>query len=204
MESGLAFDDAGLAGKSHALLGDDRIQLFDRIDVLVDDGLIDKDPQRFRRLQFGRVGRQKNQPYAFWDVQSRLAMPAGIIENKHDGPVHTRASFAREQFEHLLEERLRHTVGDVPKGLACCGRDENGHVEPLEAVMAKCDWPLADGRPDTPRDRLQTEPVFVAGKDFDRPVRMFGGLSGDGVAEFFLNASASSGVADFGFLGRGA
>jgi hypothetical protein len=101
MESGLAFDDAGLVGKSHALLGNDRIQFFDRIDVLVDNGLIDKDPQRFCRLQFRRVGRQKNQPYAFRDIQSRLGMPAGIIENKHDGPVHTRASFAREHLNTL-------------------------------------------------------------------------------------------------------
>ena len=70
-------------------------------------------------------------------------------------------------------------------------------------MMAKCDWPFADGRPDAPRDRLQTEPVLVAGKDLDRPAGMFGGFFGDGIFEFFLNASASSGVADFGFLGRG-
>ena len=203
MESGPAFDDAGLAGKGDALASDDSVQFFDCADVLVDNGLIDKDPQRFCRLQLRRVGRQKNQPYAFRDIQSRLGMPAGIIENKHDGPVHTRASFAREHFEHLLEERLRHTVGDVPKGLACCWRDEGGDIEPLETMMAKCDWPFADGRPDAPRDRLQTEPVLVAGKDLDRPAGMFGGFFGDGIFEFFLNASASSGVADFGFLGRG-
>jgi len=33
---------------------------------------------------------------------------------------------------------------------------------------------------------------------------MFRSLLGEGVREVFLNAAASSGVADFGFFGRGA
>ena len=91
----------------------------------------------------------------------------------------------------------------IPKGLACRGRDEGGYIEPLETVMAKCDWPLADWRPDAPRYRLQTEPMLVACEDLDGPIGMFGRFLDDGVFEFFLNASASSGVADFGFFGRG-
>ena len=82
---------AGWLGEGDALVCDDRVQFFDCADVLVDDGLIDKHPQRFGRLQFRRVRRQKNQPYAFGNIQSRLGMPAGIVENENDGSVNTRA-----------------------------------------------------------------------------------------------------------------
>ncbi len=45
--------------------------------------------------------------------------------------------------------------------------------------------------------------AFVAREDLDRPLGMFRGFLRDGVFEVFLNAAASSGEADFGFLGRG-
>ena len=69
--------------------------------------------------------------------------------------------------------------------------------------MAMRRRPLADRRPNAPRDGFQAEPVLVAGEDFDRAVGMFGGFLGDGVFKVFLNAAAASGEADFGFLGRG-
>jgi len=45
--------------------------------------------------------------------------------------------------------------------------------------------------------------MFVAREDLDRPLGMFLGFLGDDVLKVFLNAAASSGVADFGFFGRG-
>jgi hypothetical protein len=45
--------------------------------------------------------------------------------------------------------------------------------------------------------------MFVARKDFDRPLGMLFRFLGDDVFEVFLNATASSGVADLGFFGRG-
>ena len=45
--------------------------------------------------------------------------------------------------------------------------------------------------------------MLVCRKDLDCLVRMLRGLLGEGVREVFLNAAASSGVADFGFFGRG-
>jgi hypothetical protein len=69
--------------------------------------------------------------------------------------------------------------------------------------MAMRRRPLADRRPDATRHGLQAEPALVAGEDFDRAGGMLGGFLGDGVFKVFLNAAASSGEADFGFLGRG-
>ena len=62
---------------------------------------------------------------------------------------------------------------------------------------------LADRRPDATQDRLQADPMLVGGKDLDRPVRVPGGLFGDGRGELFLKASSSAGEAAFGFFGRG-
>src|SRR5271165_7242787 len=50
---------------------------------------------------------------------------------------------------------------------------------------------------------LQANAVLVCGKDLDRLVWVLRGLLGNSVHELFLNAAASSGVADFGFFGRG-
>src|SRR3712207_309297 len=50
--------------------------------------------------------------------------------------------------------------------------DEGHHVQPLVAVMAEGDRPLAHRCPDPPPDRLQAEAVFVRGPDLDGPVGM--------------------------------
>lgn len=131
-------------------------------------------------------------------------MPAGVVEDEHDGAVYAGVSFAREGFEQRREKRFRDAVMHIPESLAARRRDEGGHIEPVEAVMAMRDRPLADGRPNAPCNGLQADPVFVAGEDLDRPLWMFRGFLRDGVFEVFLNAAASCGEADFGFLGRGA
>jgi len=45
-------------------------------------------------------------------------------------------------------------------------------VQPLIAVVAEGDRPLADGRPDPAADRLQAKAVLVLCPDLDRPVGM--------------------------------
>jgi len=171
--------------------------------VFVDDGLVDQRPQGLRRLQFRRVGRQKDQSHAIGNAQSHLAMPAGVVDDEHDRALDAGLGFAREGFEQRGEEGFRDAVVHIPEGLAARRRDEGGHVEPVEAVMAMRRRPLADRRPDATRHGLQAEPVLVAGEDLDRALGMFRGFLRDGVFEVFLNAAASSGEADFGFLGRG-
>src|SRR3954454_10499522 len=81
--------------------------------------------------------------------------------------------------------------------------DEGGDVEPLVAVVAEGDRPLAFWSPDPAQDRLQANAVLVRGPDLDRRVRVLGPLLGDGLLQLFLNASRSSGVAEAGWRGRG-
>src|SRR5208282_1641755 len=111
--------------------------------------------------------------------------------------------FSREGFEQGLEKFLRHTVGKIPKSFACRRRYEGRNIEPVETMMAWRDWTLPGGRPDTARDRLQADPVLVRGEDLNRFARMLRSLLCEGVRELFLKAAASSGVAGFGFFGRG-
>ena len=70
--------------------------------------------------------------------------------------------------------------------------------------MAKRHGAGADRRPNAPADRLQAEPVFVAGPNLDGPIGMRARLVFDRFGELFLKAASCSGVAAFGILGRGA
>lgn len=204
METSSAFDDVALVCERGASFADDRVEFVDRADVFVDDRLVDERPQRFYWLQLRRIGRQKDQSHAIGNAQTRLAVPAGVVEDEHDGAVDAGLGFAREGREQRREKGFRDAVVHIPEGLAARRRDEGGHIKPVEAVMAMCDGPLPDGRPNAPCDGFQAEPVFVAGEDFDRPFGMFRRFLRDGVFEVFLNAAASSGEAVFGFFGRGA
>ncbi len=204
METGAALDGFAFARKRGASLADDRVELVDRRHMLVDDGLVDERPERFRGLQLGRVGRQKNQPHALRHAQSRFAMPAGVVEHEHDGSIDAGLRLACEGFEQRCKERLRDAVMHIPEGLAARRRDEGGDIKPIEAMMALRDGTFADRRPNAPRDGLQSKPVFVAAEDLDRPLRLFRRLLGDDVFETFLKSAASFGVAALGFFGRGA
>lgn len=130
-------------------------------------------------------------------------MPTGVVENEHDGSINAGFGFARKGFDQRRKERLRHAVVHIPKCFAARRRDEGGHIKPIEAMVARRDRALADGRPNAVRHRFQAEPMFVARKDLDRPLGMLRCFFGDDVLETFLKTAASSGVADFGFFGRG-
>src|ERR1700720_2255113 len=130
-------------------------------------------------------------------------MPSSIIEHEQDDACDACFGFAREGFEQSLEKFLRHPVGKIPEGFACRRGYEGRDVEPVEPVMTMRDRTLADGRPHAARNRLQANAMLVRGEDLDRLAGMVRCLFGNCIRELFLNAAASSGVADFGFFGRG-
>src|SRR6185369_13581592 len=105
--------------------------------------------------------------------------------------VATGPGLAGEEGEERLEERLRHSVGQVPEHLARGRLHEGDHVEPLEAVVAGRARSLAFRRPDAAEDRLQSDAVLVGGEDFDDLARMLLGLlCKDGGELFFQNGKA--------------
>ena len=46
--------------------------------------------------------------HAVWSIEPGFAMPAGVVENEHDGPFHARFGLAREGFEQRRKVWLRH------------------------------------------------------------------------------------------------
>src|SRR5215212_250422 len=70
---------------------------------------------------------------------------AGVVENEHDEALASRPGLARKQRQQRGEEWLGDAVRYVPEGLAGDRLHEGGHVQPLIAVMAERDGPLAFG-----------------------------------------------------------
>src|SRR4051812_29177015 len=115
----------------------------------------------------------------------------------------SRATSARSAAKNGLDTPFDTYQNTSPEHLARGRLDEGGDVQPLVAVVAQRDRPLAFGRPHPADDRLQPEAVLIHGPDLDRLVRVLGPLLGDGLLQLFLNISHSSGVAAAGWRGRG-
>ena len=130
-------------------------------------------------------------------------MPAGVVEHQHDALVGTGPDLAGEGVEQGGKQRLGQAVGQVPHRFAGGWAHKGRHVEPLKAVVAQRDRALSPWRPHRAEHRLQAEAVLVGAEHLDGDAGVGGRLLGDDVRQLFLNAAASSAVADFGFLGRG-
>ena len=195
MEAGLAFDAATVGIEGDALRGDGGVELGKGVEVLVDDGLVDVDPEGLGRLQLRRVGREMNEPDAFGHSQAGGGVPTGAVKHEDNDALAPRAGLAGEKREGLLEERLVDAGGEVPEALTGGGRDEGGDVEPLEAVMAGGDRTLAPRRPDPAGDRLQPDPVLVGGKGLDDGAGVTDGFLGDRRGEVLWNGTPLTGSA---------
>ncbi len=138
-----------------------------------------------------------------WDGQAGLGVPSGAIEHQHDDALASCPDRACESREQLLEERLVEAVRQIPDGFPAAGMHERGDVEPLITMVPECDRAVADGRPHAATNGFQAEPVLVRRPYFDRLVRIAACFRREDVGEPFLKSASSSGVADFGFFGRG-
>src|ERR687894_3044955 len=118
------------------------------------------------------MGRQEDEPDPVRDVQALGPMPARVVEHEDDAALAARAGLPREAGEQRLEEGLGEAAAEVPDRLAAGRLHEGDHVQPLVAVMAEGDRPLADGGPDPAPDRLQAETMLVLGPDLDGAVGM--------------------------------
>src|SRR5215213_9741601 len=122
-------------------------------------------------------------------------MPAGIVEHEDNAAITACAGLAGEGGEQFGEEGFREAAAEIPDRSAAGRPHEGGNTQPLVAVMAKGDRPLADGRPDPPADRLQAEAVLILRPDLDRAVGCAALGLGDSGVEPPLKAACCSGVA---------
>jgi hypothetical protein len=170
----------------------------------IDNRLVYQRPEMLGGLKLGRIGRQEDESYPIGDVQALGSMPARIVEHEDDAALAASAGLARKDGEQFGEEGLREAAAEIPDRLAAGRLHEGGDVEPLVAVVAEGDRPLANGRPDPAADRLQAEPVLIFRPDLDRPVGVRCLGLGDSGLKPPLKAARCSGVAARGCRGRGA
>ena len=67
MEAGLASDEVAVVVEGDASLGDDGVEVGEGVEVPVDDGFVDVDPEGLGGLQLRGVGRQVDEADAFGD-----------------------------------------------------------------------------------------------------------------------------------------
>ena len=70
-------DHFGLHGECHASLGDRLVQIVERLEVAVDQRLVDEEPQVLGRLQLGAVRRLIDEPNAVGNGEVVRPVPAG-------------------------------------------------------------------------------------------------------------------------------
>ena len=66
-----------IVAESDASFCDDGVEFFEAVEVLVDDGLVDVNPEGLCGLQLWRVGRQVNKADAVGDQQGRRVRRRG-------------------------------------------------------------------------------------------------------------------------------
>ena len=109
-----------LRGKGDALVGNFCVEFLDGCNVLVDDRLVDKCPKSFGGVARRGVGRQINEANAIGDFENRWPMPPRIVEHEKDDAAQACFGFVCEGCKQRLEKILRHSVGNIPEGFACC------------------------------------------------------------------------------------
>ena len=144
------------------------------------------------RLQFRAVGRQEDEADPLGDGQALGRVQPALSSTRtmwrsRPAPVF-RAKPASSASKKGFERPRR-----GPDRLAAGRLHEGDHVQPLVAVVAKGDRPLADGRPDPAPDRLQAEAVLILGPDLDRAVGAFGRGLRDRLVQLFSAPPAARG-----------
>src|SRR5215208_449950 len=159
MEVGVWLNGSGL--EPPAALGDRGLEVSERGEVLIDDGLVDQGPEMLGGLEFRTIGRQEDERDPAGDGQAFGAVPAGVVQHEDDVALAPGAGLPGEGGEQLGEEGLRQAGREIPHGLAAGRLHEGDDVQPSVAVVAERGRPLADGRPDPAADRLQAKTVLV-------------------------------------------
>ena len=130
-------------------------QVLDGSKVLVDEGGIGQRPQVLGRLQFGRVGREKQQVDMVGDSQLDAGgFPAGPIEHEHDLLAGTGSDLARKFRQLHCKQGNADGGRQMEDGPTGGGMDEADQITPRKAVLHGGNGPLPDGRPHAPQQRL--------------------------------------------------
>jgi hypothetical protein len=162
-----------IIGEGQAASSHDIIESVERLEIAIGNGLPGQRPETFGRLEFRGVGGQDVQLDAFGDLKVRRDVPSGTVDDQQHRLVAAGPDFRGEGSEDGAEQGGVDGVGQEPDDLARGRSDEAVDIEPLVAVMPMGNRAAAPPGPDCAKDRLQAEPLFVKGPDFNRAGRLF-------------------------------
>ena len=186
MEQRAGLDHVALLHERDAALADNVVEVLDRLEVRVDQRLIDELPQMLGRLQLGTVRGLVHEPDTVGHAEVFRAVPAGVVDLDDGAPLLAGTDRLGKVGEDPLEIRFADVVRDVPHRAAGGRLDKAMNVEPFVAMVAERNRTLAFRRPHAARDRLQADPMLVHRPGFDRRARALSFLLSDGPLKFFL------------------
>lgn len=130
------------------------LQLVDVGEMPIDQRRIGELPQVFTRLEFGRVGRQKQQMHLVGNHQIQAGMPARAIEHEHDLLLWAGADFGSEGRQFGGEQRGTHSRRHLPHRATGAGLGKGDQIAPLVTRLDRRDGALARQHPHPLQDRL--------------------------------------------------
>lgn len=203
MEVGVVADGVGLLRELEAAFFDSMIEVFERLEGAIGDGLVGEWPEAFGGLQLGAVGRQVFDVDAAGNLELLGAVPAGVVDGEDDDAVLSGADRLGEQAQAFVHHLGIDRIGQQPLDLAGLGLDVGVEIEPLIAGTGTGLGALSLGRPDPPDDRFQAEAMLVERPGLDRLVGVLLLERGNPACEFFLKPACSSALARPSCAGRG-
>jgi len=110
-------------------------QLLNAGEMAIEERRIGERPQMFRRLQFGRIRRQKEQVEVVWHTQALRAVPPGAIQHEHNLLGGTRSYSLGKGGEFGLENGHTHGGRQVKNRATGGGMNEAHQVAPVVAML---------------------------------------------------------------------
>ena len=191
MEAHPAADELGVFNQPPAALhqgGRDRLQV---LKSLIRHRFPQQRPQRLRRLQFRRAGRQPVQHHVGWLDQPLRHMPARVVHQDHQqllpGGVGPPGKLLQCQ-THPVGVGARQDQLQVATTL---GVHKAIDVEPLVFRAAGGRGPTALGRPNPPGDRLESQPGLILGPQLDDLLGMVAAQRGQAVGQGVFSTPAA-------------
>ncbi len=168
MKEGVRADDLRLVLQHDAALDLCGLELIERAERLIGDPLVGERPQALTGLQFGRIGRQKEQMDAFGHHEFFAGMPAGLIEDQQDALRRACADSLGELRQRNREHIRPHRWQEQPLRLSGSRLHKTVDVEPLEAVLDSDTRPRPLARPDPAQDRFEPNAMLIGRPQLDR------------------------------------
>ena len=156
-----------------AALGLHRLQAGQILEASVRQGLVGERPEMLGRLQLGRVGGQDEEMEALGDLDLVAGMPAGSIQHQEDPFLWSCVHIPGKSGQHLPEEGRLDGGQEPPLGLSGGRTDEAADIEPLIALLHRCNRPLPNWCPYLADQRQEPDPMLIG-----RPELYFGARMG--------------------------